>query len=64
MTAEDVSELKECLDLMDEKDLRHIDFLIYLMNHYNTAAPHLLQSIFEILKEDETNLKNLMRNFT
>lgn len=33
------------------------------MSQYPTAAPHLLQSIFEILREDETHFNDLMRNF-
>lgn len=55
--------LKDLLDVMGPKELRHIDLLIYLMSYYKTASKYLLQSIFEILKEDETNFNSLMRNF-
>lgn len=59
---EDQTKLQEFFELMGPEEVRHIDFLIFLMNRHKTAAHHLLQSIFEILKEDETNLQNLMNN--
>lgn len=60
---EDLPKMRECFDSMSAKDLKHIDYLIYLMSQYPTAAPHLLQSIFEMLREDETHFNDLMRNF-
>lgn len=63
VTEDDVPKMRECLDSMSPKDLKHIDYLIFLMSQYPTAAPHLLQSIFEILREDETHLNALMSNF-
>lgn len=62
--AQDVPKLKQLLGFITPKELRHLDFLIYLMSYYNVAAPHLLKAIFEILHEDETNFANLMRNFS
>jgi hypothetical protein len=61
---EDVPKLKELLNYMTQNELRHIDFLIYLMGIYNTARQSLLQSILEILNEDETTYQHLLSNFS
>jgi hypothetical protein len=60
---EEVPKLKELLGLMSKPELRHIDYLIYLMKIYKTARQNLLQSILEILNEDETTYKELLSNF-
>lgn len=59
----EVPKLKSLLDQMGKRELQHIDFLINLTSYYKTATHSLLQSIVDILEEDETNYKNLMRNF-
>lgn len=55
--------LKKLLDQMGNRELQHIDFLIHLTSYYQTATSSLLQSIVDILEEDETNYKKLMQNF-
>lgn len=61
---DEVLKLKELLGLMTETELRHIDYLIYLMKIYTTARQNLFQSILEILSEDETTYKELLSNFS
>lgn len=64
VAAEDIPKLKELFGYLGSNELRHIDFLIYLMSYYKTAASKILEVIIEILNEDETYLKNLLGNFT
>lgn len=54
--------LKELLELVSATELRHIDFLIYLMGYYRFAAPFVLKVIIEVLQEDERILQNLLQN--
>lgn len=54
--------LKELLELLSSTELRHIDFLIYLMGYYRFAAPFVLKVIVEVLLEDERILENLLQN--
>lgn len=54
--------LRELLELLSAAELRHIDFLIYLMGYYRFAAPVILQVITEVLLEDERVLDNLLAN--
>jgi hypothetical protein len=61
--AKDVDKLKLLLDVMTDKELVHLDFLIYLMGYYNTAANKILETIMEILNEDEKAFLTLMSNF-
>lgn len=56
------AKLKELLELLSAAELRHIDFLIYLMGYYRFAAPFILKVITEILLEDERILENLLQN--
>lgn len=60
---DEVPKLKELLRLMTESELRHIDYLIFLMKIYKTARQNLFQSVLEILSEDETTYKELLSNF-
>lgn len=59
----DFPRLEMLLDRMNEREMHHIDYLIHMMSYYGTASQSLLQSIIDILEEDETNLKKLMGNF-
>lgn len=59
----EIPKINELLNYISDKELRHIDFLIYLMSFYKNAAPYLLQSIYEILLEDERELQKVMSNF-
>lgn len=61
---DEVPKLKELLGYMTKTELRHIDYLIFLMNIYKTASQTLLQSILAILNEDEMTYKELLSNFT
>ena len=54
--------LKELLELVSATELRHIDFLIYLMGYYRFAVPFILKVIVEVLQEDERILQNLLQN--
>jgi hypothetical protein len=60
---DDVAKIAELLEYLGQQELRHIDFLIYLIGHYQSAAPHLLQAVMEILKEDEKAFEHIMQNF-
>lgn len=59
----DEGRLRELFEFLSAKELRHIDFLIYLIGYYKSAAPYLLKAIMEILMEDERALQQLMKNF-
>lgn len=61
---DEVPKLKELLSYMTKTELRHIDYLIFLMSIYKTASQSLLQSILAILNEDEMTYKELLSNFT
>lgn len=58
-----MNRLKELLEYLNPKELRHIDFLIYLIGYYKSAAPFIVKVIFEILMEDERALEKLLSNF-
>jgi hypothetical protein len=55
--------LKDLLDYLSPNEIRHIDFLIYLVGYYKSAKLHLINAIFEILMEDERALEALLGNF-
>ncbi|KAL7034237.1 hypothetical protein ACKWTF_007908 [Chironomus riparius] len=61
-TAQDVEKLKELFGYLGPKELRHIDFLMYLMRYYQHSQPTFLKAIIEILTEHEIALNNIMRN--
>lgn len=61
-SSKDVEELRELLDLLGTAEMRHIDFLIYLMGYYKHAHLTFLKAIMEILTEHETTVKNLIHN--
>jgi hypothetical protein len=54
--------LKELIELLSATELRHIEFLIYLIGYYRFAAPFVIKVIKEILLEDERMLEDLLRN--
>lgn len=56
--------LKQLVENLTPKELRHLDFLIFLTSYYKAAAPTLLKAILEILNEDEINFQALLQNFT
>lgn len=54
--------IKELLEYLSATELRHIDFLIYLIGYYRFASEDILKVILEILLEDERIFEDLLRN--
>lgn len=64
VTEEDVEKIRELLENLSPTELRHVDFLIYLIGYYDgsNVGQHIVKAIMEILMEDERALQNLMQN--
>lgn len=56
--------IKELLEYLSAPELRHIDFLIYLIGHYRFASEPILKVILEILVEDERIFQDLLANIS
>jgi hypothetical protein len=54
--------IKELLEYLSATELRHIDFLIYLIGYYRFASEHILRVILEVLLEDDRIFEDLLRN--
>lgn len=61
-TAQDVEKLKVLFGYLGPRELRHIDFLMYLMKYYSHSQPTLMKAIIEILQEHEIVVQNIMQN--
>ncbi|KAG5681553.1 hypothetical protein PVAND_010973 [Polypedilum vanderplanki] len=62
-TENDMEKIAQLLEYLGPDELRHIDFLIYLIGQYQNVEPHLMKAIMEILVEDEKAFEDFMKNF-